>query len=400
MKNYVLLLKNEDILRKLSTIQLISYFGAWFSNVAIYTLLIHMHVNADVIALVAALNFLPGVLQAPFSGALIDKIAPKKLMLFLLSVEIISTLLLLLIQEHSLLWLLYLLVFIRMGASSFYFTTEMALLPKVLNHDILKQANEIHSIIWSFSYTVGMAVSGFVVYIFGVQAAFILDAMLFFIALLLLNGIEIDKVFIKSSASFWKMMGQTFGYLKKKKEIIHLMLLHSLVGFTSYDAIVALMVESYYSKVIAVALALGLLNAFRALGLVIGPLFFGKWVNDKRLFYIYILQGLAIVFWVIVVKNFYLSLVASIFVGLFTTTLWSYSYTLLQIKTEKTFYGRIVAYNDMVFLAVASLTAFITGELAKEGIALQMILFYLAMAFFLSAIYYKWIYHRYLEKSK
>jgi MFS family permease len=113
MKQYIDLLKREDTLRRLTFIQLISYFGAWFSNVAIYTLLIEMHVSAGVIAFVAALYFIPGVIQAPISGTLIDKLNPKKLMLFLLSIEIVSTFSLLLINTNASLWILYILIFKR-----------------------------------------------------------------------------------------------------------------------------------------------------------------------------------------------------------------------------------------------------------------------------------------------
>ncbi len=96
-------------------------------------------------------------------------------------------------------------------------------------------------------------------------------------------------------------------------------------------------------------------------------------------------------------KYFYLSLAASVLVGFFTTTLWSYSYTLIQHKTDKSYYGRIVAYNDMIFLLVAALTALLTGELAKIGLSLEWVVVYLAGAFFLSSLYYLWIYKKYME---
>ena len=397
MKQYIDLLKREDTLRRLTFIQLISYFGAWFSNVAIYTLLIEMHVSAGVIAFVAALYFIPGVIQAPLSGTLIDRLNPKKLMLFLLFIEIVSTFSLLLINTNASLWMLYVLIFIRMGAASFYFTAEMSLLPKMLNHNVLRQANEIHSIIWSFSYTIGMAISGFVVYLLGVKIAFILDGSLFLIGGFLLMGTPLHVKVAKQSESIILMMKKTFTYLKENRHIVHFMLVHSLVGLTSYDALVALIVDKYYSSIIATALALGLIHSSRAIGLVIGPIFLGKWINDKRLFYVFIFQGIALLVWAAAMQYFYLSLVASVLVGFFTTTLWSYSYTLIQHKTDKNYYGRIVAYNDMIFLLVAALTALLTGELVKIGLSLEWIVIYLSGAFFLSSLYYLWIYKKYME---
>ena len=97
MNEYIKLLKAEPTLKRLSTIQLIAYFGAWFSNVAIYTLLLNLEVSPYVVAFTAALHFMAGIVQAPFSGPIIDSIKPKKLMLSLTFIEIISTLLLLLV---------------------------------------------------------------------------------------------------------------------------------------------------------------------------------------------------------------------------------------------------------------------------------------------------------------
>jgi len=350
MNEYYKLLMSEPILKRLSAIQLIAYFGAWFSNIAIYTLLLELNVSVEVIAFTAMLHFLAGVIQAPFSGSIIDTLRPKNLMLSLIAVEVFSTLFLVFVNDINDLWLLYTLIFFKMAAASFYFTTEMSLLPKILNGKKLQTANEIHSIIWSLSYTFGMALSGFVVYWLGVKTAFILDAFLFMVGFVLLYQLEIKVEFIKSSENLYEMMRDTFRYLKRFPHAVHLMLVHSFVGLTAFDALVALMVDKYYASVIATSLALGLVHASRAIGLVVGPILFAKYINkNKKIIYIFIFQGLAVWLWAMLMKDFYLSLLASVVVGLFTTTLWSYTYTLLQKNIEQKYYGRIVAYNDMLF---------------------------------------------------
>jgi MFS family permease len=312
MNGYVKLLRSEPTLKRLSTIQLIAYFGAWFSNVAIYTLLLNLEVSPYVVAFTAALHFMAGIVQAPFSGPIIDSIKPKKLMLSLTFIEIISTLLLLLVNDVSQLWLLFTLIFIRMSAGSFYFTTEMSLLPKILAGSKLQKANEIHSIIWSLSYTFGMAVSGFVVYALGIKIAFLLDASLFVICFYLLYGLNIDITLEKSKEKLLEMMKESIRYLKKYPHAFHLMLLHSFVGLTAFDALVALMVDRYYSMMISTALGIGLLHASRAIGLVIGPMLFGKWINKQRLVYVFIAQALAIWLWAYMMSNFYLEFTTTV----------------------------------------------------------------------------------------
>ncbi|WP_321777977.1 MFS transporter [Sulfurimonas sp.] len=391
MNEYIKLLQSHQTLRRLSIIQLIAYFGAWFSNVAIYTLLLEMGVDARVIAFTAMLHFLAGVVQAPFSGVIIDSVKPKKLMLFLICIEIFATLFLILVNSLQDLWLLYTLIFVKMAAASFYFTTEMSLLPKILDGDKLQKANELHSIIWSFSYTLGMALSGFVVYLFGVKVAFILDACMFVIGFFLLYNLEIKVEIIKSGENLLQMMKGTFSYLKQTPQALHLMLIHAFVGLTAFDALVALMVDKYYASVIATSLALGLMHTSRAIGLVIGPIIISKWVNNKRIVYIFVMQGICVWFWAFMMHNFYLSLLASVFVGFFTTTLWSYTYTLLQKNIEEKYYGRIVAYNDMLFLSAAAFTSFMIGFLATNDFSLELITILIGIGFMLGGLYFSWI---------
>ena len=394
MNHYITLLQSEPILKRLSFVQLISYFGAWFSNVAIYTLLLKMEVSPSVVAFVAMLHFLAGIIQAPFSGVVIDSIKPKKLMLSLLVVEIIATLALVSIENINDLHFLYLLIFMKMAAASFYFTTEMSLLPKILEGKKLQLANELHSIIWSLSYTTGMAISGFVVYMLGVKVAFILDGSMFIIAFFLLFNLEIEVHMKAKREHLLVMMKDTFKYLKKSSLAIHLMIVHAFVGLTAFDALVALMVEKYYASVIATSLALGLLHSSRAIGLVVGPVIIGKFMKNKFLVYIFFAQALSLLLWAYMMHNFYLSLGASVVVGFFTTTLWSYTYTLLQKNIDEKYYGRIVAYNDMLFLSTAAFTSYMIGFLATNDFTLESIAIFIGIGFGVGGLYFMWILKR------
>jgi len=395
VKHYIALLKHEPLLRRLSFIQLIAYFGAWFSNVAIYTLLLQLGASPLVVAAVAALHFLPGVLQAPFSGVLIDRIAPKRLMLLLMAVEIFTTLPLMLIDDAAHLWLLYILVFVRMGASSFYFTLEMALLPRFLGSASLKLANELHSVIWSFAYTFGMAASGVAVYYLGVTVAFLADALLFAFALILLSRARFPAMEMHEHEPYFAMLRQSVAYLREHPLTRHLILLHAVVGFTAFDGLVAMVADRYYVPAIAAPLAIGLTHALRATGLVSGPLLFGRWITPKRLPLLLLLQAAAIFVWAAALPHFYLALAASVLVGLATTTLWSFTYTLLQHHTDKAFYGRVIAYNDMLFLLNVAAVSFAIGMLAEWGISLQLITALLGSAFVGGSFYFMWIVRTY-----
>ena len=392
--NYRKLFCEHKIVRDLSLVQFIAYFGAWFSNVAIYTMLVDFGSTELAISIVTAMHFLPAVLIAPFSGAIIDRVKIKPLMITLLATELLMTILFLTIDNKSEIWFLMILIFIRMSAASMFFSTEMSLLAKLLKGKPLQMANEIHSIIWSFTYAVGMAISGFVVNWYGVRTAFIIDATIFAIALVVF--IRIDFVVKASIATdkFFELIKDGFRYIKNDKIILHLIFLHSSVGLTSFDALITILAKNEYKYIISVPLAIGLSNAVRAVALMFGPIFISKYVTKQNLHYLLIFQGISIILWGLLQDNFYISLIALFIVGLSTTTLWSFTYALLQDNCDEKYIGRVISYNDMFFMFSCIVTTLFIGLMASLT-SIDIITILLGLGFLAFAFYYtrilKWI---------
>ncbi|MCK5294018.1 MAG: MFS transporter [Arcobacteraceae bacterium] len=385
---YKELLLTNKIVRQLSIIQFVAYFGAWFSNVAIYSMLIEFEASPFLISLVVATNFLPAIILSPLSGSFVDRLPIKKFMIFLLTLEMTMTLCFLLINSIDDIWLLIILLFIRMGCASTFFTTEMSLLPKLLDGELLTKANEIHSMIWSFTFTAGMAIGGFVVYKYGTTVAFIIDSLFFFTALIILINTHFDIEQSKKTQHILLDIKDGFHYLKSNKKLIHLILLHASVGITSFDALITLLADYHYKYILSVPLAIGITNATRSLALMIGPFLITNWINKDRLFYLFIFQGIAIILWAILEQNFYIALFGIFLTGIATTTIWSYTYAMLQEEIDNKFLGRVLSYNEMVFMSANILTTMFIG-IAASFISLSAVTVVLGVSFFGVAYYYK-----------
>ncbi len=385
--NYYELLANNPIIRKLTLLQFVAYFGAWFSNVAIYTMLVEFGSSALAISVVTAMHLLPAVLIAPLSGAIIDRFKIKSLMFVLLSTELIMTTLLLTIDSKDEVWILMILIFIRMGSASMFFSTEMSLLPKLVSGKALQKTNEIHSIIWSFTYAAGMGISGLVVNTYGIKTAIIIDILFFLAAIIIFLNIEFKVEIIHTKEKISSMIKDGFLYIKNHKIVLHLIILHSSVGLTAFDTLVTLLAKNEYRTIIAVPLAIGITNAIRALALMIGPFFITNKVNKDTLTYIFIFQGVAIILWGVFQFNFYYALFAVFLTGFMTTTIWSYTYALIQENVEQKYLGRVISYNDMIFMVSNILTTFFIGIMA-DLISLDLITIFIGMGFFVFAYYY------------
>ncbi len=387
----------HPVIRRISLIQFISYFGTWFSQVAIFSMIVSFGADAITIALTATMAMLPAVVLAPIIGLIIDRIEFKKLMGILLIVELSMTLGFIFVNSLEYVWVLMILIFIRSSAASMLFSAEMALFPKLVSGEMLKNTNEIHSVIWSVCYALGMAVGGVVTYYVGFDVAFSIDALLYSTAVLLLIGLHISIEKVTHTESNIQMLKDGFNYLKSRKKILHLILLHAAIGLTSFDALITLLADFQYNEIIAVPLAIGAMNASRALGLIIGPFLISKIISKENLHYFFMLQGLAVMLWSLLEYNFYLALLGLFLTGLFITTLWSYTYLLIQEETDAKYMGRVISYNDMFFMLSNVATALFIGYASKWGLSLEGITFVLGLGFFVVAGYYVWFKKNYID---
>ena len=121
---------------------------------------------------------------------------------------------------------------------------------------------------------------------------------------------------------------------------------------------------------------------------MIGSLFISNWITKERLFYLFIIQGLLIILWSFLQYDFYLGLFGIFLTGLTTTTLWSYTYALLQNKVEHKFLGRVLAYNEMVFMLSNISTTLFIGLMASL-FGLDIITIILGSLFIAVGFYYK-----------
>lgn len=393
--SYIETLKHP-IIRRLSLIQFISYFGTWFSQVAIFSMIVSFGADEMTIALTAAMSMIPAVFLSPVIGIIIDRIAFKRLMVALLVIEIVMTIGFIFINDLSAIWILMVLIFFRSLAASTLFSAEMALFPKLVQGEMLKNTNEIHSVIWALCYASGMAVGGLATHHMGFDTAFVIDALLYSVALFLLLGLRISIKSSRSSESSWQMVKGGFLYLKSHKKILHLILLHASLGLTSFDALITLLADVEYKNFIAVPLAIGWMNATRALGLMIGPFLISHIISKSNLHYFFMLQGSAIILWSFLEYHFYLGLLALFITGLFITTLWSYTYLLIQEETDERYMGRVISYNDMFFMLGNVCTALFIGYMSKSGMELEIITATLGIGFFIVSLYYIWVKRYYL----
>ncbi len=386
MRSYKNLINGNQQFRTLWIVNILTSFGSWFSVVAIYTLLILFDASPIFIAIVAALHWIPGAVQAPIAGVILDRVRIKNLMVVILILEFVTTIAFLLVTKENYHWLLLVLIYIKMSAASLMFTSMQTLIPRVVDSENLRVANDITSVSWSITFVFGMAIGGIAVDHFGVYPAFIIDSALFLFALYGLKNTHYPHIINEKAEKALELIKDGYNYLKKNRHIVFIILLHGTVGFTSFDALVTMLAKNRYADVVSEPMAIGIINAVRAVGLFIGPFIFIRFQESMRLlFWLLIAQGGAIIFWSFIQLDFYVSLIGVFLTGVFTTSIWSITYSFIQQKTDSHYLGRVIAYNDMIFLLSNAFIAIFIGVMASLSFSLGSITGALGFFFLIAA---------------
>ena len=392
---YYYFFKRNPLVKILVFVDFIALCATSMAHVAMYSMLIKLQAPIFLISLVVMMNFLPIVFIAPITGSIIEKVAYRPLLIWCLLIESVVAVAFLSVDSLDKVGWLMALLFIKMGLVSLTFNGFMSLMPKILTNEDLRISNEIASMLWSLCFSIGMVLGGFITDIYGEATTFIVSGALFFIgALVVYWRVHISTPIKSSTKKMITLIKEGITYLKKHPLAIHLMILHACIGLTIFDTLLAALADTMYKEVMSAALTIGLINGIRAVALLIGPMLIGKWVTVQNFFYLIFLQGLAIILWAVLQKDFYNAFIGVFLTGFFTTTIWSYSYYLLQQNIDEDYLGRAIAYNDMLFQTSCILTTLFLGW-SLSFISPQWVTASLGVGFILFALYYLWIQKNY-----
>ena len=213
--------------------------------------------------------------------------------------------------------------------------------------------------------------------------------------MILLTQLKSPQIIKSTTQNIFNMMKEGLGYIRRNAILKHVIFLHAFVGVTAYDNLIALMAKYEYKEIMSISLIIGFMNMARAVSLVVGPMILSKFINNKTLIWLFVGEFLGIGLWAVLQFNYYLGLIGLVAAGFCTSTLWSYTFTMLQNNCDKRFYGRVIAYKDMVYYLVSATISFMIGILYESGISLAMITLLMALIFLFGAFYYAYVYRHY-----
>jgi MFS family permease len=177
---YMELLGGNRHFRRLLGGQVVSEFGNWFNFIAVLGLVrVVTGAAPEPLAILMVLRMAPFALVAPLAGALVDRWSRRFVMIWSDLARAVLALGFLLIETADDLWIAYVCTLGSAVLSAFFEGAKNASVPNVVGDSGLLAGNALMFSSRFLLMAVGAAIGGEVSYLFGYNAAFVINALTF-----------------------------------------------------------------------------------------------------------------------------------------------------------------------------------------------------------------------------
>ena len=386
-------LNNRDF-RVYSWGQVISLCGTWMQTIALSWLVYKLTGSAAALGMVSFASSLPLLLFTYFGGIMADRYDRKRILVTaqILSMTEATVLTALTFTGMiSVTWLVVL-ALIRGTITAFELPARQSFFPELVNKEQLTNAIGINSAIWNTSRTIGPAIAGVLIGVFGETLCFGLNAVSYIAALLSLTMLTVkvkEKPTAAEQAANEKEASRSVWSVLMDPKIKYLLFLSAATSIFGFQYGVLLPVVS--DKVLGgAASTLGFLSAASGLGALFGSLVLAnrsnsKWVR-RGLGFACLILAAAIA--VIGYSNLLLvSLLAVGCAGAAVSFQLSGGNSLVQSSVNPALRGRVMGLYSTFMLGFSPFAAMLAGWLA-ELIGVSNTLYVSAGFVFVSALLY------------
>jgi MFS family permease len=366
--SYRALLRNNREFRRLFLASVVSLAGDWFSFVAVADLVTRLTGRPGAAAFVYAATVLPVFLASPFSGAIADRYDRKRI---LIAADLIRVPLVLLLCLAALWGSVALAIgaVIALGVgASFHDPVASAATPNLVAPEDLATAQSLMGTVWGSMLLVGAGIGGVVAEVFGMQVAFIIDALSFAVSAIILAGITKPMQEARGPRVSGAGFREVIAYARKDRLVSRLIL--AKVGVSSANGTVGLL-PAFGANLGGANIATGLLFAARGLGALLGPMLVRRFTGDapRSRTIVWVVGGSTLLYCgvyalVPLTSVFVIAMVLVTIAHLGGGAQWSISTYGLQIATPDRLRGRVMSLDYGLATLAIGVSSIIAGLLA------------------------------------
>lgn len=222
---------------KLVAANVINRFGDSIDAIAFAWLMYEITQSAALMALILGLNYLPTVLLQPITGALVERLSKKKIMV-LFDIGrglVVAAGVLFYVRGMLTPAILTGMTLVISTMEAFRSPAGAAIVPKLLAPEMYKVGTALNQSASRVTELAGLAVAGGVVALIGVEGALLIDAATFFLSALIIAFIRLHEELDKANVHLKGVLNdllEGFRLVKHNKVLVVLLLIGALMNFT------------------------------------------------------------------------------------------------------------------------------------------------------------------------
>ena len=350
---------------------LISNTGTWMQRVSQDWLVLTQltHHDASALGIVTGLQFAPQLLFLPWTGSAADRLNQRKLLMFTQATMGVLALALgaVTVAGAVRLWQVYVFAFLSGSAAALDAPVRQTFVAEMVGDEDLPNAVALNSTSFNAAQMIGPAVAGVLIAHVGIGWAFILNGISFGAVLISMSFFRLSE--LRTSARAHRSTAgflEGFRYVWSSAELRAILIMLFLIGTFAFNFpifISTMAVNVFHSN----ASGFGLLSSIMAIGTLSGALFSA---GRRRPGLRSLLIG-ACVFGVgctlaALAPGYWWFAVALVVVGAAALTFTNGTNSIMQLSTEPTMRGRVMALRVGVALGGMTIGAPIVGWVANR----------------------------------
>ncbi len=353
---------------------MVSNTGTWMQRVAQDWLVLQLTANSGVaIGITTGLQFLPFLLLSPFAGVVADRIAKRHLLqLTNLGMALPAVVLgLLAVTGTAQIWHVYVLAFVLGTAAAFDAPARQSFVSEIVDADDLTNAVGLNSASFNAARLVGPAIAGVLIAALGGGAVatgwvILINAVSYAAPILTLRSL--DGRSLRTPELVRREPGQIRAGVRYVLGRPDLMLIMAIVFFTgtfglNFQLTSALMATEVFGKG---ATEYGLLGTFLAVGSLTGSLVAARRVRVRHRLVVGAALAFAALEMVAALMPTYLTFaLMTPLLGLTALTMITAANTFVQLHTDPSMRGRVMALYMMIFIGGTPLGAPLIGWIGE-----------------------------------
>ena len=229
-------LKTQKEYLKLIAANVINRFGDSVDGIAIAWLMYEITHSASMMALILGLNYVPTILLQPFTGAMVEHLSKKRVMV-LFDIGrglVVAATAALYVLGHLTPVILTAMMLLISTLEAFRSPAGSAIVPLLLKPELFKVGSALNQTASRITELVGLALAGGVVALLGCQGALLIDAATFFLSAAIIAFIRVketlpeEKVNLKTTA---KSFFEGLSLIRTSRVLIVLLLIGAMMNF-------------------------------------------------------------------------------------------------------------------------------------------------------------------------